>query len=174
MARNIEIKARVAALADIEARARQLSGREPVDLEQDDTFFVCPQGRLKLRSLGGGQAELIFYRREDVPGPKLSTYSIVPVAEPDLLREVLSAALDTAGRVRKRRRVYFVGQTRVHLDDVQHLGTFVELEVVLEPGQSAQMGVHVAHELLAALGVAEAALVPCAYVDLMSESAARG
>jgi adenylate cyclase class IV len=174
MPRNIEIKARIAALADIEARARLLSGREPVDLEQDDTFFVCPQGRLKLRSLGSGPAELIFYRREDVTGPKLSTYSIVPVAQPDLLREVLSAALGTAGRVRKRRRVYFVGQTRVHLDEVQQLGTFVELEVVLEPGQSAQMGLRVAHELRAALGVTEAQLVPCAYVDLMSAAGARG
>jgi predicted adenylyl cyclase CyaB len=170
MAQNIEIKARVADLHAIEAAASALADRGPVTLEQDDTFFACPNGRLKLRELGPGQAELIFYQRPDVTGPKLSTYLIVPVAQPDLVREMLTHALGAVGRVRKRRRVYFVGQTRVHLDEVRGLGSFLELEVVLAPEQSAEQGQLVARALLTALGVEDTDLLAGAYVDLLFEA----
>jgi predicted adenylyl cyclase CyaB len=85
------------------------------------------------------------------------------------MRQALTHALGTVGRVRKRRRVYFVGQTRVHLDEVQGLGSFLELEVVLAPAQSVEQGQLVAHDLLAALGVADTDLVAGAYVDLLPD-----
>lgn len=164
---NIEIKARVADLAAIEARVRPLADQGPEDLEQDDTFFVCVDGRLKLRQMGPGQAELIFYRRANVRGPKVSSYFIVPVPHPDVMRQTLTDVLGTAGRVRKRRRVYRVGQTRVHLDEVEGLGTFLELEVVLERGQAIDDGKRMADKLLRALGVADTDLIPGAYLDLL-------
>ena len=86
------------------------------------------------------------------------------------MRGMLTCALGTVGRVRKRRRVYLVGQTRVHLDEVQGLGSFLELEVVLTPGQSAEDGQLIARELLAALGVADTDLIACAYVDLLRDA----
>ena len=92
-----------------------------------------------------------------------------PTADPEGLREVLSAALGIRGVVRKRRSVYLVGQTRVHLDQVEGLGDFVELEVVLQPQQNSSDGVTIARELMRKLGISTSQLVEKAYIDLLEE-----
>jgi predicted adenylyl cyclase CyaB len=165
MARNIEIKARAPDLSQTEARARALADQGPFDLTQDDTFFICANGRLKLRELAPDQGELIFYRRPDVPGPKLSEYTMVSTTTPALLRTLLTEAFGVLGRVRKRRRLYLAGRTRIHLDQVEGLGSFVELEVILDDHQSPAEGAAVAERLLAQLGVARTDLVSGAYID---------
>lgn len=167
MAVNVEIKARVADLEAVEARVRHLADQGPFDLVQDDTFFTCPSGRLKLRELAPDRGQLIFYERPDVAGPKLSNYFIAPTQDPAALRETLGRALPVIGRVRKRRRLYLAGQTRIHLDRVEGLGTFLELEVVLDGTEEAAGGERIARELLDALGVLPASLVEGAYLDLM-------
>jgi len=168
MKRNVEIKARVADLAAVRRVVVTLADSGPMELEQEDTFFVCPCGRLKLRRFGGcAQAELIYYERAEVAGPKESRYVVHPTADPEGLREVLAAALGIGGVVRKRRAVYLIGPTRVHLDEVEGLGSFVELEVVLQPQQRAAQGQAVAHELMARLGISPDQLVDRAYVDLL-------
>lgn len=170
MPRNIEIKARLdgeRALADVAARAAALRADGPQFIEQDDTFFACPNGRLKLRAFADGSGELIFYRRADAAGPKESFYALAPVGDCGPLREALTLAYGQAGRVRKRRELWLVGRTRVHLDRVEGLGAFLELEVVLERGEAASAGQAEARRLMAALGVAPAQLVEGAYVDLM-------
>jgi predicted adenylyl cyclase CyaB len=169
MARNVEVKARVADLAVIETRARSIADQGPFDLTQDDTFFACPSGRLKLRELSPEHGELIFYTRPDVPGPKISEYFIVATPAPQAMRETLGRALGIVGRVRKRRRLCVVQNTRVHLDEVDGLGSFLELEVVLSEPRSVAEGETVALRLLAALGVSEADLIRGAYVDLLQE-----
>lgn len=125
MARNVEIKARVSDLAFVEARASAIATEAPVDLVQDDTFFACANGRLKLRQFGDGRGELIHYLRADETGPKISDYLITPTTAPEVLRESLSRAVGVVGRVRKRRRLYLFDRTRIHLDEVEGLGTFV-------------------------------------------------
>lgn len=122
MARNIEIKARVASLAAVESLAAALSGKEPVAIAQDDTFFACPDGRLKLRAFSDGTGELIFYRRADDTGPKESFYVISPTSSPDTLRDALGLAYGVIGRVRKQRLLFMAGRTRIHLDRVEGLG----------------------------------------------------
>ena len=154
MARNIEIKARVAD-----------SG--PVEIPQDDTFFRCDNGRLKLRAFADGRGELIFYRRPDADGPKVSFYVLSPTDSPDTLREALTLANGQEGRVVKHRTLFLVGRTRVHLDRVQGLGDFMELEVVLADGEDAEAGMREAHALMARLGIAQDALVQGAYHDLL-------
>jgi adenylate cyclase class IV len=166
MARNIEIKARLESLDALLPRAQALAAGPPELIQQDDTFFHCTQGRLKLRVFADGGGELIHYRRDDTPGPMLSDYVRVPVPEPDLLREALGRGCGVAGRVVKRRWLLMVGQTRVHLDDVQGLGQFIELEVVLREAQSAEQGVAIAEALMQALGLANAPRLAGAYVDL--------
>lgn len=168
MPRNVEIKARSADLAAVEARARAIATSPPEDLAQDDTFFAVPRGRLKLREFADGTGQLIHYERPDATGPKTSDYVITPVAEPATLREALTRALGTVGRVRKQRRVYLVGRTRVHLDRVEGLGDFVELEVVLAEGEPEAAGREEARRLLATLGVDEGALLEGAYLDLLA------
>ncbi|MGH8151072.1 MAG: CYTH domain-containing protein [Steroidobacteraceae bacterium] len=166
-ARNIEVKARVASLAEVETRARTLADQGPIDLTQDDTFFACAGGRLKLRQLAPDRGEIIFYKRPDVPGPKLCEYTRVATPAPALLRSLLGDALGIIGRVRKRRRLYLAGATRIHLDEVEGLGSYLELEVVLGEGQSAAEGEAVARRLVAQLGVEPAQLVSGAYLDLL-------
>ncbi|ATA51835.1 adenylate cyclase [Variovorax boronicumulans] len=174
MARNIEIKARIDSVDRIAAIAATLADQGPLEIAQDDTFFRCEKSadRLKLRTFAPDRAELIFYRRADSTGPKESFYLITPTATPDALRESLTLAWGQAGRVRKQRRLFLVGRTRVHLDRVEGLGEFLELEVVLQEGEPAEAGVAEAHALMARLGVAESQLVQGAYVDLLRAQAA--
>ncbi len=166
MARNIEIKARVEDPASIEDRARAIATDGPVDLAQDDTFFACARGRLKLREFADGTGELIHYFRADDAGPKVSDYLISATANPGTLRESLARALGTIGRVRKRRRLYHAGRTRIHLDDVEGLGAFVELEVVLRDGEAIEAGRAEASRIMGLLGIDESQLVQGAYVEL--------
>jgi adenylate cyclase class IV len=170
MAANVEIKARVRDLPALERAATALSGVPPTVLGQEDTFFPVPRGRLKLRRLAADRGELIYYDRPNEAGPKQSQYSIARAAEPDALATVLSRSLGTAGVVRKERRLYLVGQTRIHLDRVDGLGDFVELEVVLRPGQSTAEGHAIAAGLMRQLGIQEDDLVAGAYLDLQSIS----
>jgi len=168
MARNVEIKARVDDLASVEDRARAIAGSGPIDLAQDDTFFACARGRLKLRELGDGHGELIHYFRADDSGPKVSDYVISPAPDPQSLREALGRAFGIIGRVRKRRRLYHLDRTRIHLDDVEGLGAFVELEVVLRDGEAVERGRAEAARIMGLLGIDESQLVQGAYVDLFA------
>ena len=171
MARNVEIKARVTDVAALQSSVAGLADSGPSFIAQDDTFFHCAHGRLKLREFGDGSAELIAYERPDTAGPKVSTYLRSPVADPARLRDALAAACGLRGRVRKQRTLYLVGPTRVHLDVVEGLGHFVELEVVLRAEQTPAQGMAVAEGLLAALKIGPAQLVAQAYVDLLEQAA---
>jgi adenylate cyclase class IV len=172
MPRNVEIKARVDSIDALAASAAALATAPPVTLVQDDTFFRCGDGRLKLRVVVAGCGELIFYRRADRRGPKESFYVCAPTAEPDALRAVLALACGEAGRVRKHRTLFLAGRTRIHLDRVEGLGDFLELEVVLADGESAADGAREAHRLMAQLGINASQLIEGAYVDLLAASRA--
>src|ERR1700674_3956878 len=141
MSRNIEIKARIESAAAWSAKIAALAGAGPVDIAQDDTFFRCDTARLKLRAFSDGTGELIYYRRADEYGPKESFYLRSPTSAPDSLRECLTLAYGQAGRVRKHRKLFLVGRTRVHLDEVEGLGHFLELEVVLADDEPTEAGV---------------------------------
>jgi predicted adenylyl cyclase CyaB len=169
MPANIEIKARIDSVDILLPRAMALADDDdhPQRIHQDDTFFVAPHGRLKLRVFADGAAELIHYDRPDIAGPKRSDYLITPVADADSLRDVLERACGLRGRVIKQRTLVMVGQTRIHLDRVQGLGDFLELEVVLQPGQSEAEGEAIARDVLTALGVADSSLIQGAYLDLL-------
>lgn len=168
MARNVEIKARVADLDAVEARARAIATQGPEEIFQDDTFFACDRGRLKLRDFGDGTGQLIHYARADEAGPKLSDYAIAETDDPAALRDTLARAFDVRGGVVKRRLLYLVDRTRVHLDVVEGLGTFVELEVVLRDEESVEEGMAVARKLLGQLGIADGELLTGAYLDLLA------
>lgn len=169
MPRNVEIKARIASVVSLLPRVQAIADGGPTEILQDDTFFHCPSGRLKLRSFSPTSGELIFYQRPDRAGPKESFYVISPTASPDSLREALSLAYGLTGRVRKHRTLFMVGRTRIHLDRVDGLGDFLELEVVLAENESTEAGIKIAHELLAKLGISPQQLIDGAYVDLLCQ-----
>jgi len=170
MPTNIEIKARTEKHEELRERLFVLSGALPEILLQEDTFFHSPNGRLKLRVLQSGPAQLIHYNRPDLQGPKRSNYHVFETNDPESLKMALSRALGVRGVVRKERLLYIVGQTRVHLDSVSELGSFVELEVVLRPGQSDAEGQMVARDLMAILDICEEDLLDCAYIDLLTQN----
>lgn len=171
MPSNIEIKARVGDPARTQALAEQLAGSKPVIIRQQDTFFPCASGRLKLRRLADDRGELIAYERANVAGTKQSDYLLYRTDRPQVLAEVLAAASGTGVVVTKTRLLYLVGQTRVHLDDVEGLGNFLELEVVLADGQAPEEGHRTAREVMAALEVRDEDLIEVAYADLLTEQA---
>jgi predicted adenylyl cyclase CyaB len=165
--RNIEIKARIESVASLLPRVAPLATEGPTEITQDDTFFQCSAGRLKLRVFADEQGELIFYRRVNQAGPKESFFIRSPTSSPETLRESLSLAYGQIGRIRKHRTLYLVGRTRVHLDRVAGLGEFLELEVVLAGDESPDSGLREARELMARLGIGPDQLIEGAYLDLM-------
>ncbi|MBL0534986.1 class IV adenylate cyclase [Aeromonas dhakensis] len=167
MPRNIEIKAKIESIELLLTKALAIADQGPVEIEQDDTFFHCDAGRLKLRTLSPSAGELIFYRRADQQGPKESFYQLTPTHEPDRLRETLSLAWGQIGRVQKKRTLLLAGRTRIHLDRVQGLGHFLELEVVLEEDEPLEAGMQEANDIMALLGVEPSRLIEGAYLDLL-------
>jgi predicted adenylyl cyclase CyaB len=167
MARNVEVKARIDDIEKLKVKVAGIADKCPIEIFQDDTFFACPNGRIKLRTFSVNKAELIFYQRPNHSGPKESVYSIAPITSPDKTREVLSQGYGQTGRVRKHRTLFLIGRTRVHLDRVEGLGDFIELEVVLAEKEPTENGVLVANELLSKLGILSDHLIEGAYVDLL-------
>ena len=167
MPSNIEIKARARDFEQIRARAEKLSDTPVQIIPQEDIFFNVEKGRLKLRIIAPDQSQLIYYTRPDQEGPKRSDYHISRSPDPQNLKRVLERAYGIRGVVRKTRYLYLAGQTRIHLDNVEGLGQFMELEVVLEDGQSDAEGQKTAEEFMSALGVERGDLIDGAYMDLL-------
>jgi len=170
MARNVEIKARIREPDQFRERVEELSDTPVEILDQQDTFFHVRRGRIKLRVFSDGRGELIAYQRPDAPGPVVSDYHLVRTENPEGLKSFLDELLGVRGVVRKRRRLYRTGQTRIHLDYVEDLGAFLELEVVLGEDQSKDDGARIAGQILADLWIPEADRVDSAYIDLLEDS----
>ena len=169
MPTNIEIKARVRNFPDLKRRAEALSDSPLEVIPQEDTFFVTSKGRLKLRVLAPDRAQLVYYERPDQDGPKRSDYFIFITNDPENLKTALKLALGVRGIVKKTRYLYMIGQTRVHLDDVEGLGQFMELEVVLRDDQSDAEGQAIANDLTKKLGIEPTDLIEGAYMDLLEK-----
>lgn len=167
VARNVEIKAKVRDWDKVTARAEALSGTAGEVLDQEDVFFSVAEGRLKLRTFPDGRGELIAYDRPNQAGAKTSHYQIFRTSDPESLKLVLAQGMGIRGIVRKRRILHWVGSTRIHLDDVEDLGRYLELEVVLGDGESEAYGATEANRLLDALGIGPADRIDCAYIDLL-------
>jgi predicted adenylyl cyclase CyaB len=169
MPANIEIKARVNDFIALQRKAEQLSDTPCQVIPQLDTFFNCPNGRIKLRELDLQRGQIVYYQRQDIAGPKHSDYKIFETDDPAAIKAILSEAYGVRGVVSKVRYLFMVGQTRIHLDDVQGLGKFIELEVVLNHGQSDADGNAIAESLMHKLGINPMDLIDTAYMDLLEK-----
>jgi adenylate cyclase, class 2 len=166
MPRNIEIKIRHDDLADVRQRALVAGATDEGALFQTDTFFRVSTGRLKLREIQGKHAELIAYSRDDIAGAKSSDYVISPVADVATMLAALSAACRVTRVVRKRRDLLLWRNVRVHLDRVEGLGSFVELESVVGEVDEATAESNL-QELMTLLALEQAEVVAVAYADLL-------
>jgi predicted adenylyl cyclase CyaB len=168
MPANVEIKARLHDRGSMLEKIAALTAAAAVVLEQEDTFFRCSRGRLKLRAFPDGSGELIFYQRPDTAVSRESHYEISRISDAATLRTVLAAALGGMQTVTKTRLLFHVGQTRIHVDTVAGLGDFLELEVVLAPGQPPSEGHRIAASLMEQLGIVPGDLLETAYADMLS------
>jgi len=168
MPSNVEIKAILRNRGATEAIAARLSERRRERIRQEDIFFHADGARLKLRILGPKRGELIRYERPDVADIRCSHYLIARTSDPEAVRAILAQTLGITGVVRKTRALYKVGQTRIHIDRVEGLGDFLELEVVLRPGQTEMEGTAIAREILRNFMIEDDQIIAAAYVDLLA------
>jgi predicted adenylyl cyclase CyaB len=166
--RNIEVKARLSDPAAARAIAERLCGSPAAILRQTDTYFHCTHGRLKLREIEDSTAELIAYERPDAPAPKGSEYLISRVPHPASLRRTLTAALGIRSVVRKTRRLYLHHNVRIHLDDVDGLGSFLEFEAVLSDQTDDLVGRRQVEELCREFGIGPGDLLAGSYGDMLA------
>jgi predicted adenylyl cyclase CyaB len=167
--RNVEIKAILDDPEAVRERIEALADEGPIVIEQEDTFFHSPKGRLKIRKFGTGEGELIYYERPDRAEPVESKYVISRTTDPGGLERLLGRLFDLRGRIEKKRLLYLTGNTRIHLDEVEGLGSFVELEVVLAPDEPVEGAEKWAKELMTTLGIEADRLIEKAYIDILEE-----
>jgi predicted adenylyl cyclase CyaB len=168
--RNLELKVRVPDLAGVGAACRRVATPAAV-MEQVDTYFHAAHGRLKLRESAGAssacEATLIAYDRPDRTDVRASDYHLVAVSDAAGVKSALSAALGVRGVVRKRREVHMYHNVRIHLDDVEGLGTFVELEAVISPEVDEHVSLTRLEALCGLLGLSRDDGIAGSYADLL-------
>lgn len=163
--RNLELKA---PLHDVDwacSVARTLGASDRGELHQTDTYFRVDHGRLKLRETVGQSAELIFYDRPDRGPERWSRFWTSPAADPQSARTLLAAALSIRGTVMKRRRLFTWRQCRIHIDEVEGLGAFIEFEVLASDDETDDRNRMSA--LVDAFEVDVREAVAVSYVDLL-------
>jgi len=165
--RNLEIKARLESISSAEKIAKLISAAFEKVLEQVDTYFIVPKGRLKLREIVGEQAELIYYERDESVDHRESKFEIYPLAEPAKLKTLLTNAIGVKVAVEKKRLLYMHEGTRIHLDHVNRLGSFIEFEVpVRESLEEAEKRVEY---LVKEFGIRKEDMIRSSYSDLILE-----
>ncbi|XP_070158744.1 uncharacterized protein [Polyergus mexicanus] len=173
---NIEIKARIQDIDRVILKAKELSNSDGQIITQHDIFFNAKKSRLKLRKFEDGTAELISYVRPNTTGPKISLYNKASIYEDtvNLIERILSSSIGVTGVVKKTRHIYIVGRTRIHIDNVDNLGNFIELEVMMRSDDKnitdcdQETAEKSAADLMKALSIKEEDLIAEAYVDLLS------
>jgi predicted adenylyl cyclase CyaB len=161
----IEFKARCADHARIREILRTKNARFVGSDHQIDTYFHVPQGRLKLRE-GDIENSLIFYSRPHQAGPKQSDVTMSAVTPNSDLRVVLSRALGVRVAVDKHREIYFVENVKIHLDQVEGLGQFIEVEAIGKPDEIAHLREQ-CERLQHEFGISDADLVDSSYSDML-------
>jgi homotetrameric cytidine deaminase len=162
---NVELKARDPNPEVTAARCLDLGAVSAGTLTQRDVYFHARHGRLKLRTQVEGASELIAYRRPDATEASESSY--VRAAVSDSVSEALDAALGTTVVVAKRRRLFLWEGVRIHLDEVEGLGSFIEFEAVLPDAGDLETARAKVARLRSALGIENDALVAVGYADLL-------
>jgi adenylate cyclase, class 2 len=161
---NLELKASIPSIAEARLSARQCGADFAGILEQEDTYFSVQRGRLKLREIAGQGAQLIYYERPETNLERWSNYSMSPVADAALLKEQLSAAVGIKVIVKKRRELFLLDGTRVHLDEVEGLGTFLEFEIPVRDEQEASSQMKFLRDQF---GIDDGAIFTSSYSDLI-------
>jgi len=166
---NIEIKAHCQNLEIVKKKLQALPVESAGVDRQTDTFFMTPKGRLKLRQSSLYGNLLIPYLRADQQGPKQSQYVLIELSDADRVNSLLTEILGVRLVVSKIREIYLYENVRIHLDQVDHLGDFIELEAAIEDELQLSENYKKVDYLMKALGIRKNDLIDSAYVDLLED-----
>jgi predicted adenylyl cyclase CyaB len=164
---NIELKAWDPDPRRSLGRCREIGADEGGLLAQHDTYFRATTGRLKLREQEGIAPHLIAYDRPDLRGRRESRYEVTDVERPEELRAVLAAGLGIRVEVAKRRRLFRWDGVRIHLDNVDGLGAFIEFEAIVGAPEEFSYRHRQVDELKKAFEIREADIVAIGYGELL-------
>jgi len=164
---NVEIKARC---EDSQKVRNILRGKyaefKGID-NQIDTYFKSNNGRLKLRE-GNIENYLIFYERENDAGPQQSKVMLFKTEPKSLLKQMLEKAIGILTIVNKKREIYFIDNVKFHIDSVEGLGTFVEIEARDTEGTLGEAKLREQCEnYMTLLGIRKEDLLDSSYSDLL-------
>jgi len=170
--RNLEAKFRLADLSQARERAIAIGYVPQSVLRQRDTFFRVANGKLKLREEGEeSRSILIHYGRKQADTLQLSNYEIVPIADAEKTRAMLAAALGVIAEVRKERFLLMRANVRLHLDRVEGLGEFGEIEAVIADGDNPEASRAAVDETLLALQIGRDDLIDISYFEIAAQAA---
>ena len=162
---NFEFKAHVKDDRPVRAALKRLRARYVGTDHQVDTYFKVPRGRLKVRE-GRIENALIFYERANAPRARRARIEMTLLPRRNSLCAILRHTLPVLAVVDKRREIYFVGNVRVHLDNVRRLGWFVEVEAISRSGKAGRAR-HQALRFQKLFEIAPADIVGQSYSDLI-------
>lgn len=125
----VELKARIDDHEVLRKKLFTLGAEYVGTFQQNDLYFRVPEGRLKLREVKNSDTtELIYYKREDIAGPKNDDAFILRIHEAEELKMILKKILTPFRVIEKVREIYHYKGTQIHLDSVKKLGKFIEFE----------------------------------------------
>lgn len=164
---NLEIKARYPNLEPALQVLNKLAAPLVWHDQQIDTYFVISNGRLKLRQSQICGSELIFYQRPDESNQKISDYQVYPTPNPEQLKTVLTGSLGIRTVVKKIRYLYLWQRVRIHLDQVDGLGSFIEFEAPVDQDHTLEQAQEKVQSLMHAFGIAKSQLLAQGYGEMM-------
>jgi len=172
----VELKAEVDDLDIVRRKLTSLGAQHLGTFRQVDVYFDVPEGRLKLREVEGiSEAELVYYERENIAGPKRSDVFILKVHEPAFFKTLLGRLLKTKAIVEKVREIYRYRETplaskyrhiQIHLDEVRRLGNYVEFEMETSD-RTAEKDRQILRSLMEKLNIKTEQLKRLSYADLL-------
>ena len=168
MPQNLELKARISSISRALRTARNLHAQMKGVLQQRDIYYKVPHGRLKLRIINNSSAELIFYNRPNKKGSRYSDYIVLHVNDAIHTNKLCTAAFRQTVEVGKKRRLFLYKNSRIHLDEVRGLGTFIEFEVLVTHGK--RQAQKLLKMLSAEFNIKHIAIVSGSYSDLLLKS----
>ncbi|MCW4027022.1 MAG: class IV adenylate cyclase [Candidatus Bathyarchaeota archaeon] len=167
----VELKARADSVGTFRKRLQEMKADHIGTFHQTDTYYEVPEGRLKLRETEGTQkAQIVYYEREDIAGPKTSRVFILELQEPEFFNSFLHKALETKIVVDKTREIYRYQGPQIHLDTVKNLGTFIEFERRTEgTAVATSKDRETLEDLMKTLGINTKDLIEGSYSDLLTQ-----
>ena len=165
MPQNLELKARISSVSAFVRTARRLKAQTTGMLRQHDIYYKVSHGRLKLRIVNNRSAELIYYNRPNKKGSRYSEYFLFPVSNARQTEALCKAAFGQNVVVEKKRRLFLYKNSRIHLDKVYGLGTFIEFEVLVSYGK--RQAQKLLEKLSKEFAIEHAAIIGISYSDML-------